>query len=48
MFFVIALVSILRTEIGCGVKIRWLPAVFCLPFPGGLRWFAMGRPADRR
>ncbi|QWF77860.1 PLD nuclease N-terminal domain-containing protein [Amycolatopsis sp. CA-230715] len=48
VFFFVALVSIVGTDIGCGAKILWLLVVFCLPFLGSLLWFVVGRPARER
>jgi phospholipase D-like protein len=43
VFFIGALVSILSSPQGAGMKLVWIIFAFCAPFLGPLLWFVVGR-----
>ncbi|WIX75687.1 PLD nuclease N-terminal domain-containing protein [Amycolatopsis carbonis] len=43
IFFVAALVSILRSPLTGGMRLVWIVFAFCAPFLGPLLWFLAGR-----
>lgn len=48
VFFVAALVSILRSPQSGGMKLVWVVFAFVAPFLGSLLWFLVGRRAAER
>ncbi|NMI00971.1 PLDc_N domain-containing protein [Pseudonocardia sp. K10HN5] len=40
---VAAVISIIRSELGAGMKLVWIVFVVVAPFLGSLAWFAVGR-----
>jgi hypothetical protein len=47
VFFIAALVSILKSPQSGGMKLVWVVFAFCAPFLGSLLWFAIGRKAGQ-
>ncbi|MBB4685075.1 PLDc N-terminal domain-containing protein [Amycolatopsis jiangsuensis] len=43
VFFIAALVSVLGSPLGCGVKLLWIVFAFCAPLLGPLLWFLLGK-----
>ncbi|MEV6901173.1 PLD nuclease N-terminal domain-containing protein [Amycolatopsis sp. NPDC051372] len=43
VFFLAALVSVLGSPLGGGMKLVWVVFAFCAPFLGPLLWFLVGR-----
>jgi hypothetical protein len=48
VFFISALVSILRSPLTVGMKLIWIIFAFIAPFIGSLCWFVIGRKDARR
>ncbi|MBA8928166.1 hypothetical protein BC739_005383 [Kutzneria viridogrisea] len=42
LLFVGALVGVLRSGLGTGMKVVWLVFAFCAPFLGSMLWFTVG------
>ncbi|MGW4484956.1 PLD nuclease N-terminal domain-containing protein [Amycolatopsis sp. NPDC004368] len=43
VFFLGALISVLGSPLGGGMKLVWIVFAFCAPFLGPLLWFLVGR-----
>lgn len=47
-FVIAAVIGVLRSSLGGGMKLVWIVLVFLAPFLGSLLWYVIGRPQALR